>query len=130
MGLVIATSPKPGVAGECGRVFALESYSTTGFAPKGAICETYVGLANVKGVSCRWEFPFRDTQAVRAVDDLWAEVTRCKDGTQTQYDESVNHPDSYVLREFLTSDGLYRVAQKDKGQIKRTLVLLSREHAN
>ncbi|MEW2919779.1 hypothetical protein AB1A64_22125 [Ruegeria sp. ANG10] len=130
LGFVVATSPEIGFAGVCDRVTALENYNTTGFSPKGAMCEPYVGLANVQGISCRWEFPFRDAEASRAFNDLWTEVARCKDGAQKQHGSSVNHPDSYVQRELITSDGLYRVAQKDKGQINRTLVFLSFERGN
>ncbi len=128
--LVIATSPTTGFADKCDRVSALENYNTTGVSPNGAMCKTFVGLDNVQGVSCRWEFPFRDSEAIRAFNDLWTEVTLCKEGTWTQDDGSVNHPDSYVLRELFTSEGFFRVAQKDKGQINRTLVFLSLEHHN
>ncbi|WP_319544367.1 hypothetical protein [Ruegeria conchae] len=130
LGFAMATSPETGFAGLCDRVIALENYNTTGFSPKGAMCEPYVGLVNVQGISCRWEFPFRDAEANRAFNDLWTEVTRCKDGTQKRHGSSVNHPDSYVQRELITSDGHYRVAQKDKGQINRSLVFLSLEHRN
>ncbi|WP_298850358.1 hypothetical protein [uncultured Ruegeria sp.] len=130
LGFVMATLPETGFAGVCDRVTALENYNTTGFSPIGAMCKPYVGLANVQGISCRWEFPFRDAEANRAFNDLWTEVTRCKDGTQKQHRSSVNHPDSYVQRKLITSDGVYRVAQKDKGQINLTLVFLSLEHRN
>ncbi|MFY2822356.1 hypothetical protein [Ruegeria sp. MALMAid1280] len=130
LGLGFATSPTTGFAGECDRVSALENYNATGLSPNGAMCKTFVGLANVQGVSCRWEFPFRDSDAIRTFHDLWTEVARCKEGTWTQHDGSVNHPDSYALRELFTSEGFFRVAQKDKGQFNRTLVFLSLEHRN
>lgn len=130
LGLVIAISPKTSLAGECDRVSDLESYTTNGFTPKGAICETYVGLEGIIGVSCHWDFPFRDAEASRAFTEIWNELTRCKDGIQTQHGVSVNHPDSYVLSELLTSGGLYRIAKKDKAKIKRTLVFLSLETDN
>ncbi len=130
METALVISPTTTLAGECIRISALESYDATGAAPDGSICETFVGMANSRGVSCHWEFPFRSAEALSVFNDLWAEVTRCKEGSQTPLNAPVNHPDSYLLRELVAAVGTYRVARKDQGHAKRTLVFLSAEYGS
>lgn len=125
--MTTALAPTIGFTDECTRVSMLEDYLTTGAESEGANCETFVGLNNSKGVSCYWQFPFRDVAALAAFDELSGEVTHCKGGDQLPSDTPVNHPDSYMLFELIHADEVYRVAKKDKSQLNRTLVFLSAE---
>lgn len=127
---VMLVHPTIGLAAGCARMSALESYNDTGVAPFGSVCLPFNGLGNSRGVSCYWEFQFRSNEAASYFDDTWAEITRCRDGTPAPNDPHVNHPDSYKLRELDAGIRVYRVAIKDKGQEKRTLVFLSVEHNN
>lgn len=108
----------------------LESYETSGHAPEGSVCETYLGLANQTGISCHWEFMFRSDDATSFYDDIWAEVTYCRNGREASISNPVNHPDSYLQRELFSETGTYRVAVKDKGHTKRTLIFSSFENRN
>ncbi|WP_108862477.1 hypothetical protein [Ruegeria sp. Alg231-54] len=127
---VMFVHPTIGLASECAKISALESYDDTGIAPVGSVCQPFDGLGNSNGVSCYWEFQFRSEKATSYFQDTWAEVTRCRDGTPAPNDPHVNHPDSYELRELDAGIRVYRVAIKDKSQEKRTLVFLSVEHNN
>ncbi len=125
---IFAVYPAIGLAGDCNRIDAVEAYKTTGKAPEGSICETFLGLAKHSGVSCYWEFAFRSNEATRFFHDAWTEVTSCQHGDLNSGSNPVNHPDSYLQRELVTETGTYRVAMKDKGHEKRTLIFLSFEN--
>lgn len=111
-------------AGQCERVVAVESYASTGTAPAGSACNTFVGLSADTGVSCYWEFSYRNDAAVLLADALWSEITGCRAGIQSEPDQRVNHPDSYDLKELTAGRDVYRVSVKDKGGQNRTLVFV------
>ncbi|NVO58249.1 hypothetical protein HW561_20895 [Rhodobacteraceae bacterium B1Z28] len=127
---IMFVQPTIGLAAECAQISAIESYDDTGVAPYGSVCQPFRGLGNSSGVSCYWEFQFRSNEATSYFDDTWAEVVRCRDGMSSPNDGPVNHPDSYELTELKAGIRVYRVAIKDKGQEKRTLVFLSVEYSN
>ncbi len=114
-------------AGGCERVDVLDTINVTGAAPAGSKCDRFVGLAAREGVSCYWEFEYRDEQAIAFSDGLWAEITRCREGDQSGPDARVNHPDSYDLRELVVGTDVYHVTIKDKGSERRTLVFVRLE---
>lgn len=116
-----------GLAGDCKRVDALESYASTGVEPAGFTCETFLGLSAYTGVSCFREFTFRDDTAVRLANVVWTEITDCRAGILSEPDMRVNHPDSYDLKELTVGNDIYRVSVKDKGGEKRTLVFVRLE---
>ncbi|MFA3918411.1 hypothetical protein [Ruegeria hyattellae] len=117
----------PSLAGDCGRVRALEEFASTGSEPSGSRCETFVGLTSGNGVSCYWEFPFRDGAALAYYEATWSELTTCRGGIQSAAENPVNHPDSYDIRELSVAQDIYRVTMKDKGRLNRTLVFFSFE---
>lgn len=110
--------------GQCERVVAVESYASAGIAPAGSACNTFLGLSADTGVSCYWEFSFRNDAAVQLADALWSEITDCRAGTRSEPDLPVNHPDSYDLKELIAGRDVYRVSVKDKGAQNRTLVFI------
>ncbi|MEM6889126.1 MAG: hypothetical protein AAF636_13410 [Pseudomonadota bacterium] len=102
----------------------LESYETTAVVPEGAICETFVGLAGTKGISCFWSFSYRSNNAELFFRDAWLELISCREGSSPSVSDPVNHPDSYNLRELITELGTYRLSKKDKSQQNQTLVVM------
>ena len=125
--IIVTVLPATAKADACAQIAALERFEATGIAPDGSTCETFLGLANVSGVSCYWKFPFRSDEAIRFSDDMWGLVTSCRKGIPSILIAPINHPDSYYLRELLGERGVYRVAMKDKGAVSRTLIFLSFE---
>ncbi len=121
---LLALCSTPGLADECDRITMLESYETTPVAPEGAICETFVGLARTKGISCFWSFSYRSNNAELFFRDAWLEVISCREGSSPLISDPVNHPDSYNLQELITERGTYRVSKKDKSQQNQTLVVV------
>lgn len=102
----------------------LESYETSAVSPDAAICETFLGLAGAKGISCFWSFSYRSDNAELFFRDAWLEVIRCREGISPSNSDPVNHPDSYYLQELITVRGTYRVSKKDKSQKNQTLVVV------
>ena len=108
----------------CDRLEALEAYKTTQSPPVGAKCAIYLGQSARSGVSCHWEYAFRDPSATRFAAEIEAAVQQCRRGQLRGPDVLVNHPDSYDLREWETVTGIYSVSIKDKGGLNKTLVFL------
>ena len=109
-------------AQDCTSVTRLENFAATDTLPDGAVCSTFLSQASKPGTSCHWEFPFRDDEAVLMAKSLWATLKACRPGQAAGPDLQVNHPDSYDLQEWNSSDKSYHVSVKDKGQLQRTLV--------
>ncbi len=122
----MASSADAGEAG-CEQVAALESYALAEIAPRGATCSTFLSQSAKTGVSCYWEFPYRDGSAERMANSLWTILQTCRPGTHLADDRPVNHPDSFQLREWAAGDAVYRVSLKDKAGQRRTLVFLGFE---
>lgn len=114
----------PAAFASCDRLDALEAYKTTQSPPVGAKCATYLGQSSRSGVSCHWEFAFRDASATSFAAEVDRAVQQCRRGQLHGPDMLVNHPDSYDLREWDTATGIYSVSIKDKGGLNKTLVFL------
>ncbi len=108
----------------CENISALESYTVVGVAPEGSECRAFLGQSGKTGVSCSWAFPYRDEVAEHLASELWITLQKCRPGAQLSSDLPVNHPDSYHLRTWAVEDAIYRVSQKDKAGLQRTLVFL------
>lgn len=117
------------LAGGCDPIDKVDEHLSTNATPDGATCATYLSLAGDDGVSCHWEFAFRDDAALEHADALWTAIMQCRDGVVSGPDIQVNHPDSYDLRELRADKGTYRVSVKDKSGQNRTLVFLRLEQA-
>lgn len=120
--VTLAISVHADTAETCDLVTAIESYSSAGIVPHGASCTTYSSLSDGTGVSCHWEFPYRDDAATRHASKLWTMLQNCRDGMRLAPDRTVNHPDSYELREWAVEEDVYGVSLKDKGARLRTFV--------
>ena len=127
LAISFAILPTIGGAGDCRRISELESYRSLEVAPGGSTCEVFAGLDAQTGVSCYWEFPFRSANAESYFNDLWTELTNCRQGIQSINLDRVNHPDSYLQNELIAASGTYRVSMKDKGQKRSTWIFLSFE---
>lgn len=114
-------------AHECAPISELEAYAVSKTAPAGATCSTFLSEAALTGVSCYWEFPFRDDKATLLAKSLWSIVQQCHPGVEKGPDQLVNHPDSYDLRNWISGNKIFHVSVKDKGQLERTLVFLRLE---
>lgn len=120
------------VAGQidsCKPIASLEAYTLAKSSPRGATCATYVSQSSEIGVSCYWEFPYRNASAEQMANSLWSTLQKCRPGRPLGPDQSVNHPDSFHLREWTTGNATYRISLKDKAGQRRTLVFLSFEKA-
>lgn len=89
-----------------------------------ATCQTYVTLGGNTASSCFWTFALDAPEATVFADDLWMETKTCMPGTEGRRDQPVNHPDSYELNQWRTSQGTFAVSQKRKGALRQTLVHL------
>lgn len=114
----------PARASDCNSFSYLELESSLSDAPEGAVCSQYRTLNASAGVSCYWEFSLRDGQATRFADAMWSEIKTCRNGQTSASDLRVNHPDSYLLREWASDAGTYSVSIKDKIALNRTLVFV------
>ena len=105
----------------------LDVYGDTQIAPDDAICSTYLSQSSKIGVACFWEFPRLAPEAGLMADLLWTRLKNCRAGSQQKKDQSVNHPDSYSLRQWNAGSHIYRVAIKDKAELNQTLVFIRLE---
>lgn len=125
--VAMATSAEAGQMDGCEQIATLESYATLEIAPPGATCSTFLGQSANTGVSCYWEFPYRDGSAEQLAHSLWSVLKTCRPGTHLASDWPVNHPDSFELRQWSAGNAIYRVSLKDKAGQNRTLVFLGYE---
>ena len=112
------------VAQDCIVLMSVESFSATGNAPAGAVCQIYQTMDGTTGTSCHWAFAYRGDDHQPFADALWQKVTSCTAGQPVPNDPQVNHPDSYGLKTWNTSDSSYSVAIKDKAALNKTFVFL------
>ena len=112
----IATS-----AGACELVEAIAALEPASGAKT---CAAYRSEGGNQSISCHWEFAFRDPKALEFSDHLTAQISSCAGGLPAARDQKVNHPDSYDLRTFASSNGTFFTSVKDKGALQKTLVFL------
>lgn len=125
--LAMASWAHAGQTDSCEQVAVLESFTLAEIAPRGATCGTFLSQSAKTGVSCYWEFPYRDDSAERMANSLWTILRNCRPGTHLAPDLPVNHPDSFQLREWTAGNAIYRVSVKDKAGQQRTFVFLGFE---
>lgn len=125
--LAALTLTAPAFASNCLVVDKIDAFSKTNVAPQTATCATYLTKSAKTGTSCHWVFDFRDAKAREFADTLSDVLVICRDAAAPQADQKVNHPDSYDLRSWRTSTGVYSVSLKDKGARNETLVFLRLE---
>lgn len=114
------------LAADCSVLDALDNFPTTGVAPKGTTCVTYLTERSEIGVSCHWAHAFRDVSATTFANRLWSQIKSCRPGAPLGPDTRVNHPDSYELLQWADGRAVYSVSIKDKGALDRTLVFVRR----
>lgn len=75
--------------------------------------------------SCRWDFPYRATQAYQTYDAFVERMSGCIGQRATMHsDQSVNHPDYYDLRRFELTQADVSVSVKDKAALENTFVFI------
>lgn len=121
---LIFALPRSGFADDCETSSAVMEFAITGNAPKGASCRKYLDQLGKPATSCWWVFPYRQSSATDFAEEMWASLSQCHIGHELQPDQLVNHPDSYVLREWATDDGVFSVSVKDKAGRQQTMVFL------
>lgn len=111
-------------------LMAAATFAGAGEAP--ACIETMFERACPAGASdavpvrvCQKAYAYRAAEATAVFDDL-AQMTRdcLGDAAERPADASVNHPDSYKLRQFLTGDVVISISLKDKAALDQTFVFL------
>ena len=94
-----------------------------------AQCGSSLAISGAKSVHCAWPFAYRAAAALDGFDQLVEQVEGCLGGSGDGIgDQSVNHPDSYDLREFKIEGGSVAVSLKDKGALQQTYIFLRAEH--
>ena len=121
---LLLVSASNALANDCSRLELVIAFASTEVAPDGATCISFQSQSGNAGVTCYWEFQFRDEAALYQAGSLWSMLKRCRVGYQKDSDLQVNHPDSYVLREWVAGENTFSVSTKDKAGQQRTLVFL------
>lgn len=102
----------------------LETFTQADHAPSGSSCATYLSQVSSTGISCHWQFAYRDAAAEVLASKLWSGLMTCRAGQERAEDLPVNHPDSYFLRVWDVDTGVYRLSIKDKAALGATFVFL------
>ena len=114
----------PAFADRCERIDLVQAYTAHFAPPTEATCSGYLAETGGLSVSCYWSWPYRNIDAKRFADALWSDVQMCREGQSLDPDTPVNHPDSYILRQWQTAQNLFAVSIKDKAARGETLVFL------
>jgi hypothetical protein len=86
-------------------------------------CAPSRGLSGTVALHCAWPFEYRSVQSLDAFESLLGQVAACANPIAADT-SSVNHPDSYDLRQFSSGVGVISVSLKDKGALNQTYVFL------
>ncbi|SLN72334.1 hypothetical protein ROA7450_04030 [Roseovarius albus] len=88
-------------------------------------CRTFREHTGAKGVMCNQPFPYRSEKAVNAFAALNDSIQTCLGSSAgpTQ-DQAVNHPDSYVLYQYVVENMKVSASLKDKAALQQTIVFL------
>ena len=74
---------------------------------------------------CQWSFPLRDPAALNFFTEFEVDALACLPlGDPLAPDQQVNHPDTYVLKQYPFKDGVLNLSLKDKGNLGRSFVFL------
>ena len=72
---------------------------------------------------CRWSFAYRSAAAQETFDRIADHLSECL-GAPRAEEAPVNHPDSYRLIQFETTDAVIFLSLKDKASLQRSFVFL------
>lgn len=86
-------------------------------------CAPSRGLGGTVSLHCAWPFKYRSMQSLDAFESLLGQVAACANPIAADT-SSVNHPNSYDLRQFSSGVGVISVPLKDKGALNQTYVFL------
>ena len=90
-----------------------------------AQCRASLALGGARSVHCVLEYEYRSDSATQVFSELTDALVACSDPAVTMIeDQSVNHPDAFVLRTFENALNTYAVSIKDKGALQQTLVFV------
>ncbi len=116
---------------DCGGMARLTQAATAGFqaplpqVPGAEWCRTARSATGATTLHCAWGFDFRDPKARAMFDGMGQAITECyPNHTEAGPDQTVNHPDSFDLRQFDLDGVAVSLSLKDKGALGKTYVFL------
>ncbi len=90
-----------------------------------ASCDQSQALGGARAYHCRWDYPYRAPAATKAFEATDQSMQTCfGDQPDVRVDQQVNHPDTYLLKEYLQQTVTIRVSLKDKAQTGATHLFL------
>ena len=90
-----------------------------------ASCDTFVALGASPSRYCRWQFDYRAADSETIFSNLTSAFETCFGADSTRpADRSVNHPDTYHLRQFELDGWVVSVSLKDKAGLQASFVFL------
>lgn len=130
---VLAAAPTA-AAGLCAEVSALAGAARSNFPdaaagpsalPGAEDCALSLAPSGARAYHCAWRFALRDPAASDRFEAIVRDLRRCF-GAQAvvTIDDSVNHPDTYDLRQFRLERVTVAVSIKDKGALESTYVFI------
>lgn len=88
-------------------------------------CQTALSMTGAKTLHCAWGFDYRADAALSTFQSFDTDLSACfADFGSVTTDQSVNHPDTYDLRQYQTGDVVVSISLKDKGAMQRTFVFV------
>lgn len=91
----------------------------------GASCDTLVTFGASPSRFCRWQFDYRAADSETIFSNLTSAFETCFGADSTRpADQSVNHPDTYHLRQFELDGWVVSVSLKDKAGLQASFVFL------
>ena len=93
--------------------------------PRSETCAMARALSGAKVYHCAWAFEYRAVGAYSAFDSLDRSLMECfEDRAQLSGGQSVNHPDSYDLRQYQVGQAKVTLSIKDKSALQSTYVFV------
>ena len=93
--------------------------------PGAPACDLAQGLGGAREYHCAWAFEYRAPKAADLFNTYDADIRACLINPQkAKADAEVNHPDSYVLYQYLTDGITIAISLKDKAALQETYVFL------
>lgn len=78
-----------------------------------------------RALHCAWPFEYRDPLATAAFDGFAGDILSCANSTDIMLeDRPVNHPDTFVQRQFAMNDIVISLSLKDKTALGETYVFV------
>ena len=93
--------------------------------PGAPACDLSQGLGGAREYHCAWAFDYRVPKAAALFEMYDADIRAClADPQKAKADAEVNHPDSYILHQYLVDGTTVAISLKDKAALQETYVFL------